>query len=100
MLAVRVLGMLGVLLVLSVIVFSLMYLAPGDIVKNLLGNRPTSPEAVAAIRAQYHLDDPLPVDSYARVRTTGGFLLIDPPTGNTLAAGLVGDPLAAVPAAG
>ncbi|WP_229382268.1 hypothetical protein [Microbacterium schleiferi] len=61
MLAVRVLGMIGVLLVLSIVVFSLMYLAPGDIVKNLLGNRPTSPEAVAAIRAQYHLDESLPV---------------------------------------
>jgi peptide/nickel transport system permease protein len=58
MLAVRVLGTLAVLLVLSVLVFSLMHLAPGDIVKNLLGNRPTSPEAVAAIRAQYNLDDP------------------------------------------
>jgi len=33
--------------------------------------------------------DPLPVDPYARIRTTGGFVLIDPPTGNTLAAGLV-----------
>lgn len=74
MLAVRVLGMLGVLLVLSVIVFSLMYLAPGDIVKNLLGNRPTSPEAVAAIRAQYHLDDPLPVQY---LRWLGGFLTGD-----------------------
>ena len=42
--------------------------------------------------------DPLPVDPYARVRTTGGFLLIDPGTGNTLAAGLVGDPLAAISA--
>ena len=58
MLAVRVLGTLAVLLVLSVLVFSLMHLAPGDIVKNLLGNRPSSPEAVAAIRAQYNLDDP------------------------------------------
>ncbi len=58
MLAVRVFGMLAVLLVLSVLVFSLMHLAPGDIVKNLLGNRPSSPEAVAAIRAQYNLDDP------------------------------------------
>ena len=58
LLAVRVLGALAVLLVLSVLIFSLMYLAPGDIVKNLLGNRPTSPEAVAAIREQYNLDDP------------------------------------------
>jgi sulfate adenylyltransferase subunit 1 len=37
--------------------------------------------------------DPLPVDDYADVRATGSFLLIDPPTGNTLAAGLVGTPL-------
>ena len=38
--------------------------------------------------------DPLPVDDYADVRATGSFLLIDPPTGATLAAGLVGYPLA------
>jgi sulfate adenylyltransferase subunit 1 len=38
--------------------------------------------------------DPLPVDEYADIRATGSFLLIDPPTGNTLAAGLVGTPLA------
>jgi sulfate adenylyltransferase subunit 1 len=38
--------------------------------------------------------DPLPVDDYAEIRATGSFLLIDPPTGNTLAAGLVGSPLA------
>jgi sulfate adenylyltransferase subunit 1 len=38
--------------------------------------------------------DPLPVDDYADIRATGSFLLIDPPTGATLAAGLVGYPLA------
>jgi sulfate adenylyltransferase subunit 1 len=38
--------------------------------------------------------DPLPVDDYADIRATGSFLLIDPPTGATLAAGLVGHPLA------
>jgi sulfate adenylyltransferase subunit 1 len=37
--------------------------------------------------------DRLPVDDYADNRATGAFLLIDPPTGNTLAAGLVGNPL-------
>ncbi|MBW0106587.1 sulfate adenylyltransferase subunit 1 [Pseudonocardia sp. KRD291] len=51
-------------------------------------------------RVSLRTADPLPVDAYARVRTTGGFLLIDPPTGNTLAAGLVGDPLALAPATG
>ena len=40
--------------------------------------------------------DPLPVDDYAAIRATGSFLLIDPPTGNTLAAGLVGNPLSLV----
>jgi sulfate adenylyltransferase subunit 1 len=41
--------------------------------------------------------DPLPVDDYADIRATGSFLLIDPPSGNTLAAGLVGTPLALAP---
>lgn len=74
MLATRVLGTLAVLFVLSVVIFSLIHLAPGDIVKNLLGTRPASPEAVAAIRAQYHLDDPLPVQY---VRWLGAFLTGD-----------------------
>ncbi|MGI8394493.1 ABC transporter permease [Leucobacter sp. W1038] len=58
MIAVRVVGVVFILLVISLLTFGLMYLAPGDLVKNLLGNRPTSPEAVAAIREQYRLDDP------------------------------------------
>ncbi|NLT27375.1 MAG: ABC transporter permease [Microbacteriaceae bacterium] len=57
--------MLAVLLVLSLLVFALMHLAPGDLVKTLLGNRQASPDAVAAIRARYHLDDPFLVQ-YAR----------------------------------
>ncbi|GAA4560822.1 GTP-binding protein [Pseudonocardia xishanensis] len=40
--------------------------------------------------------DPLPVDDYADIRATGSFLLIDPPSGNTLAAGLVGNPLSVI----
>jgi sulfate adenylyltransferase subunit 1 len=47
--------------------------------------------------ATLHTADPLPVDDYADIRATGSFLLIDPPTGNTLAAGLVGTPLAVTP---
>lgn len=74
LLAVRVLGTVGVLLALSIVIFSLMYLAPGDIVKNLLGNRPVTPEAIAAVREQYHLDDPLPVQY---LRWLGGFLTGD-----------------------
>lgn len=35
-----------------------MHLVPGDLVKNLIGNRPATPEAIAQIRAQYHLNEP------------------------------------------
>lgn len=44
-------------------------------------------------RVSLRTADALPVDDYADIRATGSFLLIDPPTGNTLAAGLVGRPL-------
>jgi sulfate adenylyltransferase subunit 1 len=49
----------------------------------------TNDIALVALRTA----DPLPVDDYADIRATGSFLLIDPPSGNTLAAGLVGRPL-------
>ena len=39
-------------------IFSLLYLAPGDIVQSLLGARQASPELIAQLRSQYHLDDP------------------------------------------
>lgn len=74
MLAVRVLGTLAVLFVLSIIIFGMLYLAPGDLVKNLLGNRPSSPEAIAAVRAQYHLDDSV-VSQY--LQWLGNFLTGD-----------------------
>ena len=53
------------LLVLSFLVFSMLYLSPGSVVATLLGSRQTTPEQVAAIRAEYHLDDPFLVQ-YAR----------------------------------
>lgn len=56
--ATRLLGVLVILFLISFLTFSLIYLAPGDLVKNLLGNRPTSPDAIAQIRAEYHLDEP------------------------------------------
>ena len=44
--------------------------------------------------ARIRLAEPLAVDPYAANRHTGGFLVIDPATGDTLAAGLVGtDPV-------
>lgn len=49
------------LLVVSFVVFSLLALAPGSIETTLLGARPASPELIAAIRAEHHLDEPFPV---------------------------------------
>jgi peptide/nickel transport system permease protein len=46
------------LAVLSVVVFTLLYLVPGDPARALVGARPASPELLAQIRAEYHLDDP------------------------------------------
>lgn len=53
--------MVVVMFVLSVAVFSLLYLSPGGPEYALLGDTPPSPEAIHAIRLKYHLDDPLPV---------------------------------------
>ncbi|MET9923014.1 ABC transporter permease [Streptomyces sp. NPDC006435] len=61
----RLLGLVAVLFVTSLVVFGSVHLAPGDPVSFLLHGRPATPEAVEALRAQYHLDDPLPAQ-YAK----------------------------------
>jgi len=45
-------------------------------------------------RIRLRTADPVVAESYATSRRTGAFLLIDPQSGATLAAGMVGDPLA------
>lgn len=57
-LAGRFLGLAVVLLVASFLVYGLLYLVPGGPMAFLLGNRTGTPEQIAAIRAQYRLDDP------------------------------------------
>ncbi len=57
----RLLGIVLVLFVISVLTFSLLHLAPGDLVRTLIGNRQVTPQLQEQIRDQYHLDDPLPV---------------------------------------
>jgi peptide/nickel transport system permease protein len=47
-----------VLVVISLVVFSLLYLAPGSPEQMLLGPREATPASVAAIRHVYHLDQP------------------------------------------
>jgi peptide/nickel transport system permease protein len=48
-----------VLVVLSMIVFGLLYLVPGDPARALVGTRAASPELLASIRAEYQLDEPV-----------------------------------------
>ncbi|MEV7908290.1 ABC transporter permease, partial [Streptomyces anulatus] len=51
--------------VLSVITYGLLVASPGGPEQVLLGTRPSTAETRAAIRAEYHLDDPFPL-RYAR----------------------------------
>lgn len=53
--------MAATLLTASFVVFGAMYLAPGSPASFLLSGRSASPAAIAAINAQYHLDDPFHV---------------------------------------
>lgn len=57
----RLAGLLATLLLSSLVIFGALYLAPGDPIAFLTGGRTISPEALAALRAQYNLDDPFPV---------------------------------------
>jgi peptide/nickel transport system permease protein len=51
-------GLVVTLLISSFVVFASLYLAPGSPEAVLFGGRTPTPDARAAIRAQYHLDDP------------------------------------------
>ena len=49
------------LLIITLGVFALVHLAPGDPVRALLGTRPSDPATLAALREKYHLNDPFVV---------------------------------------
>lgn len=56
----RIGGMLLTLVIASFIIFAAMYAAPGDPVTFLIGNPENlTPERIASVREQYHLDEPL-----------------------------------------
>src|SRR5919108_3084683 len=56
----RLLAAIPVLLGVSVVVFAMLHLVPGDLVKMMLGEVEASPEQIVRLRAQLHLDEPLP----------------------------------------
>lgn len=57
-LARKIASLVATLFVSSIVIFGATYLAPGDPLAFLLGSRTVSPEAEAALREQYSLDDP------------------------------------------
>jgi oligopeptide transport system permease protein len=56
----RLLQMIPVLLGATFLIFAMVFALPGDPVAGKCGDRPCPPAYVAAYRAQFHLDDPLP----------------------------------------
>ncbi len=61
----RLVALVVLVVVISFVVFSLLYLAPGSPEQVLLGARPATPETIEAIREEYHLNDPFLVQ-YAK----------------------------------
>lgn len=55
----RLANLILLLFVLSLITFGLLYMTNSDPARTLAGAKKVSPEQLAAIRAQYHLDEPL-----------------------------------------
>lgn len=69
-------GMVLTLVIASFIIFAAMYAAPGDPVTFLIGNPENlTPERIASVRAQYHLDEPMLVQYWywASGALTGDF---------------------------
>jgi peptide/nickel transport system permease protein len=58
LIAKRLVAAVVILLVVSFAVFTLLYIAPGDPVETLIGPRPATPELIAHLRAEFHLNDP------------------------------------------
>ena len=56
----KVMGALAVVFVLTILIFVIVRMLPGDAVTVMLGGEGT-PEQAAALRAKYNLDQPLPI---------------------------------------
>ena len=64
----RLLLVIPVLLGVMLLVFGMVFLAPGDPIQRLAGNKPLSPSIVASIRESYHLNDPFLVQFFLYVK--------------------------------
>ncbi len=57
----RLLAAVPVLLGVSLLVFAMLHLVPGDPVRLMLSEFQTTPEQIERLRSQLHLDEPLPM---------------------------------------
>jgi peptide/nickel transport system permease protein len=64
----RLVAMAILLLIVSFGVFSLMYIAPGSVVQVLLGTQPRTASVIAALNAEYHLNQPFLVQYWLWVQ--------------------------------
>jgi oligopeptide transport system permease protein len=71
----RLLLVIPVLLGVMLLVFGMVFLAPGDPIQRLAGNKPLSPSIISSIKASYHLDRPFLVQFllYVKGVTHGDF---------------------------
>src|SRR3982751_6613214 len=54
----RLAAVVVLLVIISFLVFSLLYISPGSPEQILLGTQNSDPQLIASLRAQYHLNDP------------------------------------------
>ncbi len=67
----RIGAMIPVFLGATLLIYSMVFLLPGDPIAAMAGDRPLTPAVAAALRARYHLDDPFLVQY---LRYLGGIL--------------------------
>jgi peptide/nickel transport system permease protein len=74
-LARRLAMLVGTLLISSFVIYGALYLAPGNPIATLTGGRTPSPQALATLKARYHLDDPFLVRyvDWLKAAVTGDF---------------------------
>jgi peptide/nickel transport system permease protein len=89
--ATRLAGLAATLLVASFVIFGALYLAPGSPITFLTRGRSMSPQAIAGLKRQYHLDEPFLVQYWhwltgALHGDFGRSILFHEPVGSLLAA--------------
>ncbi|APT90036.1 ABC transporter permease [Corynebacterium sphenisci DSM 44792] len=85
----RVLQMVPVFFGATLLIYAMVFAMPGDPIAALAGDKPLPPEQVAALRAQYHLDDPFLVQYWEYLK---GVFTLD--LGDTFSGRSVADEIA------